>query len=96
MTCTHESYNEVILLGLALIPNEIHYMAKKNYLVINGVENFKIFKCFSSDRENPGPSTLKQPVKLLKDHKTVGIFPTGHRTSVEGAPLNVELQRLLC
>ena len=29
VTCTHESYNEVILLGLALIPNEIHYMAKK-------------------------------------------------------------------
>ena len=23
----------------------------------------------------------------MKDHKTVGIFPTGHRTSVEGAPL---------
>ena len=85
MTCTHESYNEVILLGLALIPNEIHYMAKN--LVINGVANFKIFKCFPVDRENPGPSTLKQPVKLLKDHKTVGIFPTGHRTSVEGAPL---------
>lgn len=29
VTCTHESYNEVIMLGMALVPNEIHYMAKK-------------------------------------------------------------------
>ena len=28
-----------------------------------------------------------KPVNLLKEHKTIGIFPTGHRTSVEGAPL---------
>lgn len=26
-------------------------------------------------------------MNLLKEHKTIGIFPTGHRTSVEGAPL---------
>ncbi len=31
VTCTHESYNEVIMLGMALYPNQIHYMAKKNY-----------------------------------------------------------------
>ena len=42
---------------------------------------------FPVDRENPGPSTLKRPIKLLKENKTVGIFPTGHRTSAEGAPL---------
>ena len=29
VTCTHESYNEVIMLALALVPNEINYMAKK-------------------------------------------------------------------
>ena len=39
VTCTHESYNEVIMLGMALLPNQIHYMAKKSYLVINGVAN---------------------------------------------------------
>ncbi|WYW90896.1 1-acyl-sn-glycerol-3-phosphate acyltransferase [Staphylococcus aureus] len=42
---------------------------------------------FPVDRENPGPSTLKRPINLLKDNKTVGIFPTGSRTSQEGAPL---------
>ena len=88
VTCTHESYNEVILLGLALIPNEIHYMAKKELFSNKwGGKFLRSLNAFPVDRENPGPSTLKQPVKLLKDHKTVGIFPTGHRTSVEGAPL---------
>ena len=38
---------------------------------------------FPVDRENI--STLKRPVNLLKENKTVGIFPTGHRTSAEGS-----------
>ena len=29
VTCNHESYNEVIMLGMAMYPNQIHYMAKK-------------------------------------------------------------------
>ena len=48
VTCTHESYNEVIMLGMALLPNQIHYMAKKNYLRISGLANFEITKCISS------------------------------------------------
>ena len=39
-------------------------------------------------RSNPGPSTLKKPIKLLKENKTVGIFPTGHRMKYdEGSPM---------
>ncbi|PTF89613.1 1-acyl-sn-glycerol-3-phosphate acyltransferase, partial [Staphylococcus chromogenes] len=38
---------------------------------------------FPVNRENPGPSTLKVPVKILNQNKTVGIFPSGQRTSVE-------------
>lgn len=89
VTCTHESYNEVIMLGLALYPNEIHYMAKKELFQNKFFGDFlKLLNAFPVDRENPGPSTLKQPIKLLKDNKTVGIFPTGHRTKGnEEAPL---------
>lgn len=88
VTCTHESYNEVIMLGMALVPNEIHYMAKKELFKNKWFGQFLTsLNAFPVDRENPGPSTLKRPVNLLKDNKTVGIFPTGHRTSVEGAPL---------
>lgn len=88
VTCTHESYNEVIMLGMALVPNEIHYMAKKELFNNRWFGQFLTsLNAFPVDRENPGPSTLKRPVNLLKENKTVGIFPTGHRTSAEGAPL---------
>lgn len=88
VTCTHESYNEVIMLGMALVPNEIHYMAKKELFNNKWFGQFlNSLNAFPVDRENPGPSTLKRPVNLLKENKTVGIFPTGHRTSAEGAPL---------
>ena len=88
VTCTHESYNEVIMLGMALVPNEIHYIAKKELFNNKWFGQFLTsLNAFPVDRENPGPSTLKRPVNLLKENKTVGIFPTGHRTSAEGAPL---------
>ena len=88
VTCTHESYNEVIMLGMALVPNEIHYMAKKELFNNKWFGQFLTsLNAFPVDRENPGPSTLKRPVNLLKENKTVGIFPTGHRTSAEGASL---------
>ena len=88
VTCTHESYNEVIMLGMAIYPNQIHYMAKKELFSNKwGGKFVTALNAFPVDRENPGPSTLKRPIKLLKENKTVGIFPTGHRTSAEGAPL---------
>lgn len=88
LTCTHESYNEVIMLGMALLPNQIHYMAKKELFSNKwGGKFLSSLNAFPVDRENPGPSTLKRPINLLKEHKTVGIFPTGHRTAMEGAPL---------
>ena len=88
VTCTHESYNEVIMLGMALLPNQIHYMAKKELFSNKwGGKFLSSLNAFPVDRENPGPSTLKRPINLLKEHTTVGIFPTGHRTAMEGAPL---------
>src|SRR5690625_1782181 len=41
---------------------------------------------FPVDRENPGPSSIKHPRKLIKDGEIVGIFPSGTRTTEE-APL---------
>lgn len=36
---------------------------------------------FPVNRENPGPSAIKLPIRLLKDGKVVGIFPSGTRKS---------------
>lgn len=50
---------------------------------------------FPVDRENPGPSSLKIPRKLLKEGKIVGIFPSGTRTSEE-APLKRGAVTIAC
>ncbi|UEX90952.1 lysophospholipid acyltransferase family protein [Staphylococcus ratti] len=84
VTCNHESYNEIILLGLALFPNEIHFMAKQELFKKKWLHKFfTALNAFPVNRENPGPSTLKIPVKILNQNKTVGIFPSGQRTAVE-------------
>ncbi|RXK18263.1 1-acyl-sn-glycerol-3-phosphate acyltransferase [Macrococcus sp. DPC7161] len=86
VTCNHTSMVEIIILAMALYPIEVHYMAKQE-LFKNKFLNqfFKSVNAFPVNRENPGPSSLKTPIKLLKQDQVVGIFPSGSRT--EGAPL---------
>ncbi len=84
VTCTHESYNEIIMLAMALHPNQIHFMAKKELFENKWVDKFfRNLNAFPVNRENPGPSTLKIPVKHLNQDRTVGMFPSGHRTKEE-------------
>lgn len=84
VTCNHESYNEIVLLGVALLPNQIHFMAKQELFENKFFGKFlSALNAFPVNREKPGPSTLKIPVKLLNSNKTVGIFPSGHRTKEE-------------
>lgn len=85
VTCTHRGWLEIVILGIA-IPRPVHFMAKKE-LFDNPIIGFLLRKinAFPVDRENPSPSTIKIPVKLLKRKEVVGIFPSGTRNS-EGAP----------
>lgn len=87
VTCSHKGWVDVIMLAIAMYPIPVHYMAKKE--LFEGKWKNKFFqsiKAFPVNRENPGPSTLKIPLKLLKENKCVGIFPSGTRTS-EDVPL---------
>ena len=84
IACTHTGWVDILWLGVALLPTKIHYMAKKELFqtgftkwLMNGLNAFPV------DRDNPGPSSIKVPRKLLKEDKVVGIFPSGTRTSEE-------------
>ncbi|GGI40405.1 lysophospholipid acyltransferase family protein [Mammaliicoccus stepanovicii] len=88
VTCTHSGYVEVIMLALSLYPTEINYMAKKELFSKEWSNKFfHSLNAFPVDREKPGPSTLKIPVKLLNKGKSVGIFPSGQRVESGEAPL---------
>lgn len=86
VTCTHRGWLEIVILGMC-VPKPIHFMAKKELFENKVIGWFlKKINAFPVDRNNPSPSSIKQPVKLLRSGEVVGIFPSGTRTS-EGAPL---------
>lgn len=84
VACTHTGWVDILWLGIALLPIKIHYMAKKE-LFQSPMLRWLIesLHAFPVDRENPGPSAIKIPRKLLKEGKIVGIFPSGTRTTEE-------------
>ena len=87
IACTHTGWVDILWLGVSLLPKQIHYMAKKELFqtkFTNWLMN--VLNAFPVDRDNPGPSTIKIPRKLLKEGKIIGIFPSGTR-STEEVPL---------
>lgn len=87
IACTHTGWVDILWLGSAILPKKIHYMAKKELFESKFIKWFLgKLNAFPVDRENPGPSTIKQPRKLIKDGNIVGIFPSGTRSS-EDVPL---------
>lgn len=87
LACTHTGWVDILWLGISLLPTQVHYMAKKelfstkflNWLMVH-------LNAFPVDRDNPGPSSIKTPVRLIKEDKIIGIFPSGTRTT-EDVPL---------
>ncbi|MGM0877808.1 MAG: lysophospholipid acyltransferase family protein [Bacillota bacterium] len=82
LACTHTGWVDVIYLGTILLPSKIHYMAKKQ-LFYNRILSWLLKKlnAFPVDRNNPGPSVLKIPKRLLSRGEIVGIFPSGTRSN---------------
>ncbi|MEI4526952.1 lysophospholipid acyltransferase family protein [Priestia megaterium] len=87
IACSHKGWVDVVALGAAVLPQQIHFMAKKelfNHILTSNV--LKKLNAFPVDRNNPGPSSIKIPIKLAKEGHIVGIFPSGTRTE-EDVPL---------
>ncbi len=84
IACTHTGWVDILWLGVSMLPTKIHYMAKKELFKSKGLKwLMEHLNAFPVDRENPGPSTIKVPRRLLAEGKVVGIFPSGTRTSEE-------------
>ncbi|WP_421651608.1 lysophospholipid acyltransferase family protein [Metabacillus sp. RGM 3146] len=84
LACTHSGWVDVLWLGISILPIKVNYMAKKE-LFQSAFTKWLMehLNAFPVDRENPGPSSIKRPRKLLKDGQVIGIFPSGTRTSEE-------------
>lgn len=87
IACTHTGWVDILWLGISVLPTKIHFMAKKELFESTFVRKIvEALNAFPVDRDNPGPSSIKTPVRLIKNKKVVGIFPSGTRTS-EDVPL---------
>ena len=81
VACTHTGWVDILWLGVTLFPRQIHYMAKKELFKNRFIGSFlSKLNAFPVDRDNPGPSVLKIPSRLLSKGEVVGIFPSGTRT----------------
>jgi|SRR5690625_277545 len=87
LACTHSGWIDILWLGISLLPTQVHYMAKKELFASKFLNWLMVhLNAFPVDRENPGPSSIKKPIRLIKDNKIIGIFPSGTRTT-EDVPL---------
>ncbi len=85
LVAPHRTWWEPILFALGASPMEFMFMAKIE-LFKNPVLRFILnhAHAFPVDRQNPGPSALKIPVKGLRAGKlSLIIFPSGTRHSSE-------------
>lgn len=85
LAAPHRSLLDPVFISFGVYPHVFSSMAKQelfkgkfmNWLLVH-------MNAFPVNRENPGPSALKQPVSILKGGKTnLLIFPTGSRHSAE-------------
>lgn len=87
IACTHTGWVDILWLGVSILPKKVNYMAKKELYESKFLSwLMHHLNAFPVDRENPGPSSIKTPRKLIKDGQIVGIFPSGTRSS-EDVPL---------
>lgn len=83
LVAPHRSFLDPVFIAIASHPRKFMYMGKKEIFEIPVVSWLaKQMNAFPVDRENPGVSAIKHPVKHLKnDDLSLVIFPTGTRYS---------------
>lgn len=99
LVAPHRTWFDPLYYALAASPKEFAFMAKKE-LFKNPILRYILVHAnvLSVDRENPGPSVIKEPVRILqKSDKSLIIFPSGTRHSQSlkgGATLISKLSKI--
>lgn len=84
LACTHTGWVDILWLGISILPTKVNYMAKKELFESRFLKwLMNSLNAFPVDRDNPGPSAIKIPMRLIRDGQIVGIFPSGTRTTEE-------------
>ncbi len=83
LVAPHRTFWDPIYLAIGAKPKEFSFMAKEE-LFKNPILRFILVHChaFPVNRDNPGPSVIKTPVKTLKNTDlSLIMFPSGTRHS---------------
>lgn len=80
----HQSIMDIFCLNLAFGNRKIIFMAKNSLFKIPIIKNVvKAYGAFPVDRSRADLSAIKNALRVLKDGKTLGIFPEGTRIASE-------------
>lgn len=85
LVAPHRTWWDPLYMALGASPKKFAFMAKEE-LFKNPILRFILVHCnaFPVDRDNPGPSAVKTPIKLLKNTELgLVMFPSGTRHSSE-------------
>ena len=80
----HQSIMDIFCLNLAFGSKKIIFMAKNSLFKIPIIKSVvKAYGAFPVDRSRADLSAIKNALRVLKEGKTLGIFPEGTRISSE-------------
>lgn len=85
VACNHTCALDPLYLGLAVRPRKVHFMTKQELFRIPLLRNWLYaVGAYPVNRSAPGPSVMKETLRLLRQGEVVGIFPEGTRHAEHG------------
>lgn len=89
----HRTILDPVFIGIAFLPRQATFMAKKELFDNKFLASIlRKVHAFPVDRQKPGPSALKIPVKALKEKNlSLVMFPSGtrHSNELKGGALTI-------
>ena len=76
----HVSAADAVVICYAFRKNQAHFMAKKELFKIPLLSGLiKLLGAFPIDRKGSDVGAIKKAISIIKEGKSIGVFPQGHR-----------------